>query len=93
MCDCSGLSGRVLELEAVVAGLADAYDYNTLSALNTSRYNSLEDTLTAAVDKLTILEQYIVNLNSSHNNLRATLTGHTGVPAKTGHRGGLSGEL
>ena len=93
MCDCSGLSGRVLELEANVIGFPTASDWSALAALNSSRFNSLNDTITSISNRLLLMETYVTNLRQAHVSLNSYFTGHTGVVARSGHRGGLTGEL
>lgn len=75
----TGLSGRVLTLEAIVLDFPSSADWSTLNALNSSRYNTLSTTVTALQSKVQSLETYIVNLKLSHTSLQYQLSGHTGL--------------
>jgi hypothetical protein len=87
MCDCSGLSGRVDILEAQYLSFPTNSDWSVLSSSNSARYNNLNSIVSSLQNKVTTLEQYIVNLKLAHTALDRAFTGHTGVPASTGHAG------
>lgn len=96
----SGLSGqvddidaRLLNVEQQILSYPTSSDFDTLSTLSSSRFNTLNSSLSSIQTKLATLETYIVNLKLSHTSLTRSFTGHTGVVARTGHHGGLTGEL
>jgi hypothetical protein len=87
----TGLSGRVLALEAVVLDFPSSEDWNTLNNLNSTRYNNIDTALTALRSKVTDLETYIVNLKLSHTDLQRQFTGHSGLHLTGGAHGWHTG--
>lgn len=92
----SGLSGdlqdledRVLDIEGKIVAFPTSDDFDTLSALTTSRFNTLTSSVNNLTAKLASLEVYIVNLKLSHTSLERAFTGHTGIitPAISGITG------
>lgn len=92
----SGLSGdlqdledRVLDIEGKIVAFPTSDDFDTLSALTTSRFNILNSSINSLTAKLASLEVYIVNLKLSHTSLERAFTGHTGIitPAVSGITG------
>ena len=85
----SGISGlfgpRITNNEKLLIGLPSSSDYNSLSQLNSSRFNTLNSSVTTMQGQLNDLAAYIVNLKLSLTSHVADFTGHTGVPAATGH--------
>jgi len=82
----SGLSGdlqdledRVLDIEGKIVAFPTSDDFDTLSALTTSRFNTLQSSINSLTSKLATLEVYVVNLKLSHTSLERAFTGHTGV--------------
>lgn len=78
----SGLELRVAQLETDVVQFPTTTDFNSLSSVNTSRYNTVDTSMTDVLAKLAQLETYIVNLRMYTLALERNYTGHTG---QTGH--------
>lgn len=94
MTDFDDLSGvvdqtnaRVLNLEQQMMAFPTDVDWATLATLNSSRFNSLDSSLSSIITKLNKLEQYAVGLKLVYNSLNAQFTGHTGHSAASGHSG------
>ena len=89
----SGISGafgpRITDNEKLLIGLPSRSDYDTLAQLHSSRFNTLDTSMTTIQDQLNDLAAYIINLKLNLTSHIADFTGHTGVPAEQGH-GSLS---
>ena len=85
----SGISGafgpRITDNEKLLIGLPSRADYETLAQLHSSRFNTLDSNMSAMQDQLTDLVGYIVNIKLNLTSHLDSFTGHTGVPAITGH--------
>jgi len=74
----SGLEDRVSLLETQVVQFPSTNEFNSLSAIGTSRYNTVNTSMTSVLGKLASMETYIVNLKLYVLNLERSYTGHTG---------------
>ena len=83
----SGLEVRIAQLEVDVVQFPTTTDFNSLSALGTSRYNTVDSSMEDVLLKLAGLETYITNLRMYVLALERRFTGHTGVAAASGHNG------
>ena len=91
--DISTLGTRITDNERIIIGLPSATDYSRLASSHASRFNELSSDLADALEDVRVLQQYVVNLKLAHGELSTLVTAHTGIPAVSGHLGGLSGEL
>lgn len=87
----TGLSGRVLALEAIVLNFPSSSDWDSLNTMNATRYNSLDSALTSIRNRLSDLETYVVNLKLSYTDLQRQYTGHTGLHLTGGAHGWHTG--
>ena len=92
MADCglaSGISGdfgpRIADNEKLLVGLPSRSDYDTLAQLHSSRFNSLDSSLSTVQEQVNDLLAYVINLKLSLTSHIADFTGHTGLPADEGH--------
>mgnify|MGYP003144747214 CR=1 FL=1 len=85
----SGISGafgpRITDNEKLLMGLPSRSDYDTLAQLHSSRFNTLDTSMETMQSQLNDLTAYIVNLKLNLTSHITDFTGHTGVPAITGH--------
>jgi len=79
----SGISGafgpRITDNEKLLIGLPSRSDYDTLAQLHSSRFNTLDTSMTTIQDQLNDLAAYIINLKLNLTSHIADFTGHTGV--------------
>jgi len=101
MSDCSGLSGmysglsgefvsleaRLDNLDAQILAFPTSADFNELTSLLSSRYNTVQEQLTSIVTRYNLLQAYVVNLNAAHLDLQTQFLSHTGLSAISGHNG------
>jgi hypothetical protein len=78
----SGISGdfgpRIADNEKLLMGLPSRSDYDTLSTLHSSRFNTLDTALTNLQNQVNDLQAYIVNLKLNLSSHVSDFTGYTG---------------
>ena len=84
----SGLfESRILDNEKTLLSLPNRSDYDSLSQLHSSRFNTLDTDLTTLQNQIRDFSSYLVNLKLTLNSHIGNFTGHTGVAASSGHNG------